>query len=220
MSALSATIDAGVPLDLNQIIQPDDPAKATALLEYWKTVLGGFVTVCVAVWGFATKQGRAMFGLLAVALPFRIVLKRQPNVAVVPDPLQCQWSVGKYPNGRKVTHILYRGNVTNGNKEGDLLLLRCHVLRPHIEGRVMVRHPERNIYGNEYPVRARTVVPMDAHFTTETLLLKSPKELVLDLVFIDHNGAAIRVRDVRFRCAARPEDLTTAPPPVKGPENA
>ncbi|MFC1590411.1 hypothetical protein ACFL42_02830 [Candidatus Omnitrophota bacterium] len=123
-------------------------------------------------------------------------------------PQQCWWCMGK-SSGSPAMQVVSHWHVTNITDE-DVTLCGTRVRKPRVNGFVMVRHPNSNIYGG-YNIPPRFTTEASADFWIQPPTKKVGEALILDLEFLDQYGNVHRAKKITFR-PPQPKKKDTSPP--------
>lgn len=187
---------------------PDSWKLPAALIDYWKTIIGGLVVIAG---GLATilKLG---------SQPFRwawskIAPKRsQPSTAVAAEsshvgtrPLRFvvqdrQTFCGPARRGQEPgTQLAGHWHVTNVSG-ASLVLLKARVYGHHAEfSDVATRHSRSDMFSSRYPVLPGRMTEVGANFMFFPRIHTEGEPFVADVIFTDNYENEHRIKSVKFR---------------------
>ncbi len=130
------------------------------------------------------------------------------TLRLIPRPHQSWWSMGT-SDGEPSMQIVCDWYVTNITNQA-VKVCGARVRKPKVDGHIMVRHPEQDIYGGYY-IPPQYTTDGRADFWIQPPIKKIGEPLVLDLEFLDQFGNVHQVRKVKFR-PPQPKKKNVEPP--------
>lgn len=166
-------------------------------MENLNTIIGiiaGFIVICGGIF-VGLKWGRATLRRIWLWLTRRSSKLSRETIRIIPKRGGQWWHMGS-SGGQPAMQIVSRWYVTNITNE-PVLLLRTSIFPFKMDGTVIVRHPEREIYGR-YPILPRETSEASADFWVQPPTLEEGQVLKATIILIDQFGNEHRVKDVTF----------------------
>lgn len=150
------------------------------------TILGGIIAV--------TKRGRNLYKKI-----WRFFTRYRPKIPRETVNLIPQndnwWSLGT-SKGKPAMQLSCDWYITNISY-ADVLICQVSLRKPKITGGILVRHPQRDIYGS-YRIPPGCTTEASVHFWIQPPICKENEPLIADIDFVDQFGNSHRVRKVEF----------------------
>ena len=87
--------------------------------------------------------------------------------------------------------------VTNRTDQ-TIRILNAYINKPRVFGIVMLKEAYTNYFGS-YPIHPNSTTELHADFCIVPPIMKSGKDLTVDIVFVDHNGQKRTLRNIIFK---------------------
>jgi hypothetical protein len=150
------------------------------------TILGGIIAV--------TKWGRNLYKKI-----WRFFTRYRPKIPketlrLIPQD-DSWWSLGtsKSKPAMQLSCDLYITNISYV----DVLICKVGLHKQKIMGGILVRHPQRDIYGN-YKIPPGCTTEASVDFWIQPPICKEDEPLIADIDIVDQFGNSHRVRKVKF----------------------
>jgi hypothetical protein len=132
------------------------------------------------------------------------------TIRAIPNVHETWWAMGSM-NGKPTMQVVARWHVTN-IINAPVFILRAFVLHPRTEAQmVLVRHPDRNVYGH-YPIEPGATTEASTNFWIMPPIRKEGEHLKAAIVLVDQYGNEHKVNNVIFRGPAPRQPNPIGPP--------
>lgn len=166
------------------------------------TALSAMLGIVGMIW-VALKYGN---GFLVKAwcffTRFRPKIPRE-TIRVLPQLRAQWWSMGTL-DGKPAMHIVGDWFVTNITDD-RIFILGTRLTRPRIDGRVLVKHPDKELYGR-FPILPRATTEIRADFWIRPPICKEGKDFKTAIILIDQFRNEHKVKDAVFK-GPRPKEI-------------
>lgn len=131
------------------------------------------------------------------------------TIRIVPQPAGHRWHMGSVAS-RPAMQVVSDWFITNITNQ-PIHLVGAHITRPRTNGFVLVRHPQRNIYG-PYVIPPGFTTEATADFWIQPPVRKVGQDFKATIVIVDQFGNKHAVRKVLFRSIRPPAPQQAEPP--------
>lgn len=164
-------------------------------------IIAGLVTIIMAILAALKWGKRAIAGVWRFIRRYKPKVPRE-TVRILPQVRGCRWNMGSI-RGKPAMHVNGRWYVTNITGD-QVFILSARLVRPPIEGDVLTRHPERNIFGH-YPILPGATVEVSSDFCIIQPLRKVGEDFKAKVILTDQYGNKHKIKNVIFK-GPRPKE--------------
>jgi hypothetical protein len=200
------------------------------LLRLWERsvpMLAALAAICIATvavlglcWFFGVGPAAAFtdYGvwLMVSAIAFAILavfkkIEGRPGKALhlIADEQQSFWAQSRQSDGRITTQFAFRFQATNLTDQA-ITFVTCRLVRPwlprgvYLSRNVIVRHPQRDIFGSEYPILPRGTSPASCGFIVNRPIGKPGRIIVAVVSVSDQFGRWHKLKFKELRYVGKP----------------
>ena len=160
----------------------------------------GLIAGLITILGTVTKRGRLIFKKLWILISrYRPKVPRQ-TLRIIQQEDRSWWHLGK-SKGKPAMQISGHFFVTNISPV-NVLICKVVMQKPKINGGILVRHPEGNIYGS-YEIPANNTTEASVDFWVRPPIRKEDETFTTNIVFFDQFSNTHKVHKVKFRPSPR-----------------
>ncbi len=158
------------------------------------SALASLLTIATIIYGFS-KSGKELI------LKFWNRITRYPpklpreTIKIHPQINGCWWHMGS-SNSKLAMQVVGDWEVTNIIK-GEVHIVGACLCRPRTDGRVLIQHPNENIFG-KYPILPGATVQITANFWIQPPICKASRDFKATVILFDQFRNEYKIKDVVF----------------------
>ncbi|MHA1921258.1 MAG: hypothetical protein ACTSWX_16030 [Promethearchaeota archaeon] len=167
----------------------------------------GLIAAIITILGAVTKKGRSIFKKFWDLISrYRPKIPKQTLRIIQQEDRSC-WSLGK-SKGKPAMQISGHFFVTNISTV-NVLICKVVMQKMKINGEILVRHPEGNVYGS-YEIPANRTTEASVNFSIQPPICKEEEIFIENIIFFDQFSNPHRVYKAKF-CPSSKKKMGESP---------